>query len=124
MLALKRRSSPVDYSHCDQTVTVYHWDGGTTYTTKVIEGVSLDHRKGLNVGKTGSKDAYSFLLIIPGSEIPVAIGDKVIAGVGEEITTREQWAALIPAKVPELCVVNWVDPKYWRGSVVHVEAGG
>lgn len=124
MLALKRNASPVDYKLCNQTVTVYHWDGGTNYTTSVIHGVALDHRKGLNVDRTGSKDAYSFLLIIPGCTAPVAVGDKVVAGEGEDVTTREGWAALIPSKVPGLCVVKWIDPKYWNGSVVHVEVGG
>lgn len=125
MLALKPRSSPVDYRMCDQTVTIYHWDGGETYTTKVTKkGAFLDRKKTQNVDKTGNKEASSFLLVIPGSEVPVAVGDKVLEGEGEEISTREAWAALIPSKVPGLVVVKWVDPKYWRGAVVHTEAGG
>ena len=125
MATIKRRLSPVDYQLCDQTVTIYHWDGGNTYTRKVIEkGAFLDFKKTQNVDKTGSKEANSFLLVIPGSEVLVAVGDKVIHGEGPEITTREAWAAFIPAKVPGLVVVKYVDPKYWRGSVVHTEAGG
>ena len=31
MRALRRRKCPVDYSLCNQTVTVYHWDGAATY---------------------------------------------------------------------------------------------
>ena len=125
MLTLKRRSSPVDYRHCDQTVTIYHWDGADTYTTKtIVEGAFLEHRKTHNVDKTGSKEVNSFLLVIPGAEVPVVAGDKVLPGEGAEVSTREAWAALIPSKVPDLCVVKWVDPKYWRGSVVHTEAGG
>jgi len=30
----------------------------------------------------------------------------------------------IPVKVPGLVVVKYVDPKYWNGKLVHVEAGG
>lgn len=125
MATIKRRLSPVDYRLCNQTVTLYHWDGASAYTRKVIkEGAFLDFKKTQNVDKTGSKEANSFLLVIPGSVVPVAVGDKVILGEGPEVATREEWAALIPAKVPGLVVVRYVDPKYWHGSVVHTEAGG
>ena len=116
---------PVDYRLCNQTVTVYHWDGAETYTRKVIrKGAFLDFKKVQNVDKTGSKEANSFLLVIPGASVPVAVGDKVIHGEGPEITTREDWAAFIPAKYAEMGVIKYVDPKYWHGSVVHTEAGG
>lgn len=125
MATVKKRTSPVDYSLCDQTVTIYHLDGKETYTRKVIEeGAFLDFKKVQNVDKTGSSEANTFLLIIPGASVPVSVGDKVLAGVGPEIASREDWAAFIPAKTPGLVVVKWVDPKYWRGSVVHTEAGG
>ena len=125
MVNIKRRTSPVDYSLCNQTVTIYHWDGRDTYTRKVIEkGAFLDFKKVQSVDKTGSKEANSFLLVIPGSEVPVAVGDKVFHGEGPEISTREAWAAFIPAKVEGLVVVKYVDPKYWRGALVHTEAGG
>lgn len=125
MVNIKRRTSPVDYRLCNQTVTIYHWDGGTTYTRKVIkDGAFLDFKKTQNVDKTGSREVNSFLLVIPGSEVSVAVGDKVIRGEGPEINTREGWAAFIPAKVEGLVVVKYVDPKYWHGTVVHTEAGG
>lgn len=124
MVRIKRRSSLVDYRLCNQTVTVYHWDGGAEYTRKVFHNAFLDFRKTHNVDKTGSKEANSFLLVIPGSVVPVAVGDKVIHGEGPEIATREDWVAFIPSKVPGLVVVKYVDPKYWHGSVVHTEAGG
>lgn len=115
---------PVDYRLCNQTVTIYHWDGGTTYTRKVIENAFLDFKKTQNVDKTGSSEANSFLLVVPGEAVPVAVGDKVMLGKGPEISTREAWAAFIPSKVSGLVVVKYVDPKYWRGCVVHTEAGG
>lgn len=124
MLWLKKPASPVDYSLCNQTVTIYHWDQKETYTTTVIENAFFEHKKTQNVDKTGRHEASSFLLVIPGVTVPVAVGDKVLVGRGEEISTREAWAALIPSKVPGLVVVKWVDPKYWRGAVVHTEAGG
>jgi len=124
-MVIKPHSSPVDYSLCNQTVTIYHWDGGTSYTRKVIEkGAFLDFKKTQNVDKTGSTEVNSFLLVIPGASVPVTVGDKVFAGEGPEVATREAWAAFIPVKVPGLVVVKYVDPKYWHGSIVHTEAGG
>lgn len=124
MVTIKRRTSPVDYSLCNQTVTVYHWDGGTEYTRKVISNAFLDFKKTQNVDKTGSKEVNSFLLVIPGPVVPVSVGDKVLLGEGPEIATREAWAAAIPSKMEGLVVVKYVDPKYWHGSIVHTEAGG
>lgn len=123
MLCVKPRS-PVDYSLCNQTVTVYHWDGKTTYTRTVYEKAFLDFKKTQNVDKTGSKEANSFLLVIPCGEQGVFVGDKVILGAGPDITTREEWAAFVPSRVPGLAVVAYVDPKYWQGRMVHLEAGG
>ena len=116
---------PVDYRLCNQTVTVYHWDGAETYTRKVIrKGAFLDFKKVQNVDKTGSKEANSFLLVIPGASVLVAVGDKVIIGEGPEVATREDWAAFVPAKYDGMGVIKYVDPKYWHASVVHTEAGG
>ena len=122
MLVLKP-TSPVTYQLCNQTVTIYHSDG-TGYTRTVRTDALLDFRKTQNVDKTGSREASSFLLVLPGSTVPVVAGDKVMAGEGPECTTREEWAALIPAKVSGLVVVKYVDPKYWHGHIVHTEAGG
>lgn len=124
MVSIKKRTSPVDYRLCNQTVTLYHWDGKDNYVRTVREDAFLDFKKVQNVEKTGSTEANTFLLVIPGASVPVAAGDKVFAGVGPEIASREDWAAFIPAKVDGLGVVKWVDPKFWRGSVVHTEAGG
>ena len=74
--------------------------------------------------KTGSGEANSFLLVIPGADVPVAVGDKVLLGEGPEVNTRAEWSSLIPVKVPGLVVIKYVDPKYWNGRVVHTEAGG
>lgn len=125
MATIKRRTSPVDYRLCNQTVTIYHWDGKDTYTRKVIEkGAFLDFKKVQNVDKTGSTEANSFLLVVPGPVVAVSVGDKVLLGEGPEVATREAWSALTPSKTEGLVVVKYVDPKYWRGSVVHTEAGG
>lgn len=125
MVRVRRRNGPVDYSLCNQTVTLYHWDGGETVTRRVIErGAFLDFKKVQDVSKTGSREVNSFLLVIPCHEVFVSVGDKAIHGEGPELAGRADWAGFIPSKVPGLAVVKYVDPKYWDGRVVHVEAGG
>ncbi len=125
MVRIKRRESPVDYRLCNQTVTLYHWDGAGAVTRRVIEkGAFLDFKKVQDVSKTGSREVNGFLLVIPCSENPVAVGDKVLLGEGPEEIGRTEWAGFIPSRVPGLVVVKYVDPKYWRGRLVHVEAGG
>ena len=123
-MLMLRPTCPVDYSLCNQTVTIYHWDKAETYTRKVIHNAFPDFKKTQNVDKTGSSEVNTFLLVIPGSEVPVAVGDKVIHGEGPEVADRAAWAAFIPAQYTGLVVVKSVDPKYWRGQVVHTEAGG
>ena len=122
MLYLRKRA-PVDYAKCNQTITVYHRNGDTI-TRTVYNRAFLDFKKTENVDKTGSREASSFLLVIPCSSQAVFTGDKVILGEGPEVVSREAWAALIPVKVPGMVVVGYVDPKYWNGEMVHVEAGG
>lgn len=125
MVPLKRRDGPLDYRLCNQTVTLYHWEGGDDITRRVIEkGAFLDFKKVQDVSKTGSTEVNSFLLVIPCSESPVDVGDKVFHGAGPELTTLEEWRSFIPARIPGLVVVKYVDPKYWKGRMVHVEAGG
>lgn len=118
-----RPHPPVDYSKCNQTVTVYHADNAT-YTKQVFTHAFLDFKKTQNVDKTGSSEVNSFLLVIPCDSQPVFIGDKVLLGEGLDVTTAAEWREFIPAKVPGLVTVKYVDPKYWQGRMVHVEAGG
>lgn len=148
MLMPKRKDAcPVDYRMCSQTVTVYHYEDGKITRTECPKAF-LDFRKNQTVDKTGSREANSFLLVIPcclenyyydprkdpdndpmcivylrHSNKLISVGDKVMKGVGPKVTP-EEWAAFIPAKVPGLVVVKYVDPKYWGDRMVHVEAGG
>lgn len=114
---------PVDYSKCNQTVTLYHDEKGV-YRRTVCKSAFLEFRKIHNLERTGSRDASSFLLVIPGSVQLVWPRDKVLLGVGPEISTSEEWRNFIPAKVPGLVVVEYVDLKFWYGKLAHVEAGG
>lgn len=120
---MRRNTCPVDYSMCNQTVTVYHKDGDT-FTRTVHDRAFLDFRKTQTTDKTGSQEANSFLLVIPGDTQAVFVGDKVLLGIGPEVASREDWAALVPVKVPGLVVVSYADPKYWGNALVHTEAGG
>lgn len=123
MLMRKQPLCPVDYSLCNQTVTVYHKDGDK-YIRTVYERAFLDHRKTQTVDKTGSREANTFLLVIPGSQQTVFVDDKVYDGIGPDITTVEQWRDFVPVKVSGLVVVKYADCKKWGGTIVHTEAGG
>ena len=119
------RKCPIKYDLlCRQTVTVYHRTDDTHYTKTVIDRAFLEFRKNHNVEKTGSSETNSFLLIVPGATQNVFVEDKVLLGVGDDIKDRAEWSALIPTKVSGLAVVKYVDPKYWDGQLVHMEAGG
>ena len=119
-----KKSNPVNYGVlCRQKVTVYHREDDKIGRV-VFQNAFLDFKKTQSVDKTGSKEANSFLLVIPGASQAVFVGDKVLLGEGPEITTREEWAKFIPSKVENLVVVDYVDPKYWNGQLVHTEAGG
>lgn len=125
MVRVKRREGPLTYRLCNQTVTLYHWNGKETVTRRVIEkGAFLGFKKVQDLSKTGRSEVNSFLLVIPCAESPVFVGDKVLHGEGPELVSRADWAAFIPAKVPGLGVVKYIDPKYWKGRMVHIEAGG
>ena len=123
-MRVRRSICPIDYSKlCRQTVTVYH-KGEEGYIRKVYPQAFLDHKKTHSVDKTGSKEANSFLLVIPGQEQLVFVEDKIYDGIGPEISTAEQWREFIPSKVPGLLMVKYADAKCWDGRIVHTEAGG
>lgn len=115
-----------DYSLCKQMVSIYHHDNGEV-TRTVVYPAYFDHKKTENLEKTGSQESSEFLLVIPCSESPVAIGDKVMAGEGPVVDAQDPmkwWRSFIPVKHAGLGVVKSVDPKYWNGLMVHVEASG
>lgn len=122
-MLVRRKGCPIDYRMCNQTVTVYHKDGDIVICT-VHTNAFFEHTKLRNIDKTGSREANAFLLVIPGNQQTVFVGDKVLRGRGPVISTREEWASFIPAKVPGLAVVSHADPKYWGDELVHTEAGG
>lgn len=122
-MLLRRPACPVDYRLCNQTVTVYHKEQDTI-TRSVYNRAFLDWKKTQTVDKTGSKEANSFLLVIPGSTQTVFVGDKIFDGEGPEISDQAAWREFIPSKVPGVVVVSYADPKKWGNVIVHTEAGG
>ena len=117
-----RRRIPVDYSKCNQTITIYHENNGVY--EKTVCRAFFDFKKAQSLGQSGKQENNTSLIVIPIEAQPVFVGDKVVLGIGEEITTREAWAKLIPSVVPNMCNVRYVDPKYFGGKVIHWECGG
>lgn len=113
----------MDYRLCDQKVTVYHREGDDI-RRRVHDRAFFDLRKSRSLDRDGGKESTSFLLVIPGQEQAVFVGDKVMLGEGPVVEGREDWARFIPALVPGLAVVSHVDTKCWRGRIVHTEAAG
>lgn len=142
-----RPGPPVDYSLCNQTVTLYHADlkNGFQCTRTLFRGAFFDAKKVQTVDKIGRQETNSFLLVLPSgwdgrpvwvdmaaaqplgadqTVFSLAAGDKVFLGDGPEISDRTDWGNFIPASVPGLVVVKDVDVKYWNAAVCHIEAGG
>lgn len=116
-----------DYSLCKQVVSIYHCEGNEV-TRTVVYPAYMDFKKTEGVDRTGSGEANGFLLVIPcTSAMPVAVGDKVMVGEGPVVDAEDPmkwWRTFVPVRHGGLAVVRYVDPKYWNGELVHVEAGG
>ncbi len=118
------------YALCRQTVTLYHADPAQKAVARtVVRGAFLDTRRRAVQDAAGTQGANAFLLIIPqaaaayGTAYTLAPGDRVLAGEGPAVPYA-QWPGFVPAAVPGLCVVQYVDPKTLGGVPCHVEAGG
>lgn len=120
------RDCLIPYDLCNDSVTVYHAEGDAV-TRAYFERAYFDCKKTENVDRTGSSEANSFLLVIPGDAQACRVGDKVVRGEGPAVPqdgVMQWWRSFIPAKVDELVVVKYVDVKRFGGSIVHTEAGG
>lgn len=114
-------SCPLDYSLCDQTVTVYHRQG-LQILRQVVEGCYLQQQVSRREDTLGAREEHSFLLVMPGDAQRVFPGDRIYAGIGPEIGS-EDWAGFLPVKVPGLYEAAYAAPFYWDGVMCHVEAG-
>ncbi len=102
----------MDYSLCDQTVTLYRPDG----TVRVVDSCLLVYTDAL---ENSQRFLRKFLLVQPG-QAAIYPGDKVLPGVGRPA----EYAALLPETTPGLCVVREATPYYLGGKICHWEARG
>ena len=151
-IIVKRRPLPNHPNYaavCKQTITLYNvWKEGSTqnYHKTVFHGSAfLESKKIYQEGRTGVTASNSALLVVPQGASgktyidPVAFealsnkadyftlrnGDKVVHGVGDDITTATEWANLIPSRAPGIVILSAVDVKRnLSGDIVHAEAGG
>ena len=108
----------MDYSLCDETVTLYRKEG-QRIVRRVVENARLIRQNAAIAENYGKSRLKKFLLIIPG-DFPLQTGERVFAGIGPE---DPDWKHFIPATVEELYEVSFVKPCYWDGELIHWEAG-
>ncbi len=109
----------LDYSLCDQTVTVYRMEGNTLHR-QVLEGCHYAWEDVLSRDVPGGRLERKFLLIVPGSIPRIRPGDRIFHGVGPE---EPDWQRFVPEGVPGLSVAAYVKNCRWGGDVCHTEAG-
>ena len=108
---------PLDYRLCQMTVTVYHREG---LTRQVLEGAHYEFTTRREVENGIAAVTRSFHLVIPGS-CDIRPGDKVLLGIGPEIT---RWEDLTVETTDTLGLVTAVQPRYYQGVLCHTEARG
>ena len=113
-------TAPVDYGMCTQTVTVYRkTPEGITKT--VIPGCFLQWQEEIAFEQVGMRKERKFLLIQPGEAQLVFPGDRVLEGIGPEISEKD-WAAFLPVRVNGLGEVVYATVYRWQGIFCHTEA--
>ena len=112
---------PLDYSLCNQVVTVYRLIGEEV-SRHEIDHAYLSPKTVKRTVVSGEEVEKPFLLILPGEDVRLLPGDRVFQGVGPFVT-KEAWPAFLPATVPELFIAQYVKPCYWMGRLCHTEAG-
>ncbi len=108
---------PLDYSLCNQTVTIYHRTK-EGISRRVVKNAFLQWQDMEETDSLGRRMEQRFLLILPGDV--VFPGDRVMEGEGP---VTENWGLLMPGKIPRLGEVNYAQPCYWQGKLCHTEAG-
>ena len=111
------KNVPLDYSLCKMLVTVYHREG---LTRRVLSGVHYEFTNHREVTGGIEQITRSFHLVIPGS-FDIHPGDKVLLGIGPEIT---RWEDLTVENTDTLGLVTSVQPRYYQGKHCHTEARG
>ncbi|MBR4108730.1 MAG: hypothetical protein IKK41_00170 [Oscillospiraceae bacterium] len=111
----------LDYSLCDQTVTVYRKQGDQILR-QVADGCYYTWQEKQEGDERGTRRETVCQLILPGDGVQIHIGDRIYDGIGPEIGI-EDWGAFLPVRFPGLAEINYVTPCYWEGAVCHIEAG-
>lgn len=119
-MLIRRGGVPLDYTLCNQTVTVYHRE---TLGQTVVENAYYNYREAETVNEGQADISVGFSLIVPG-RLDIQPGDKVLPGRGPALAGKEQWLLLTAGALPGLGVVKSVSPKYWKGTVCHTEIKG
>ena len=112
-----RNNIPLDYSLCADTVTVYHREG---LTRQVLDGVCYEFTTHRQVDGGIARVSRSFRLVIPGDR-RICPGDKVLLGIGPEIS---RWEDLAVETTDTMGLVTSVKPCYYKGNLCHTEARG
>lgn len=109
---------PMDYSLCDQTVTLYR-RRGENITRQVVENAHYAYERRQVTDQYGTREETAFLLVIPG-EVELQPGDRVYDGIGPEIV---DWDGFTPVAVEGLSQAEYVRVWRWQGKACHTTAG-
>lgn len=110
----------LDYSLCNQTVTLYRCRGGKI-DRQVRNDAFYVWQVGTVADELGTRQETLCTLILPGDP-SLRPGDRVYDGIGPEIT-ESQWPHFLPVSIPGLGEINYVRPCRWQGRICHTEAG-
>lgn len=119
-MLIRRGGVPLDYTLCNQTVTVYHREN---LERTVVEDAYYDYWQEETVDDGQTDGSVRFSLIVPGS-LDIQPGDKVLPGRGPALEGMGQWMMLTAGALPGLGIVKSVSPKYWKGAICHTEIKG
>jgi hypothetical protein len=113
-----------DFSLCQQTVTLYHYDGGEITRVEYPKAYFEETDK-QEISTTGESGKTEHLVVIPG-EVDIVPGDKVFLGVGDypDGDTARWWRLFIPSKVPQCVIARSVSQRHWLGKPTHIEVRG
>ena len=111
--------NPLDYSLCQQTVTVYQ-KKGEEISRHVAEKSYFSGSVSTPTEPYGKSKEKKFLLMIPGEEISLQPGDRIFAGIGP---ADVDWQTFLPVTVSQLYEAGSVRACRWEGRITHWEAG-
>ena len=108
----------MDYSLCDQVVTRYRKEENGV-SRKVFPNAFFSLEEGFDY-----KERHpwrKFLLIIPGEEVSLQPGDRVLPGIGPE---EVDWEIFLPILVSGLVEVGRTRNFQFSGKILHTEGEG